>query len=674
MAFNSEHLGVIAQPIGGNGIRIVSYRTDDAQDVVTSASYFTNATSFGLRESDVIFVSRLFGEAGPYIVIIETIDDAGDGTAIVSDMERYGIEYRASYLEAEADYHPLFAPAFIKTAGYSVPGDDGGALYKWVASEPAHGGKLSISLAFSGDTEWYELTEPVVRPEMFGAGKVKTTLSTDALLRMVTYVNATSAPIWLSAIYRSDEPLDFTCDGLIIEGTTAHTSGFVFDGSDGIRLDQTAIDSVMTRFRLSNFCLLTTGRMLYKGFYYTTKDSTGGGATMREIHGLQLSGESSFDLDGELLGQPIELRDAGWLAGFDLNNCDNAHIDYCRIFGSWQSWQNNNPVSNPKFPVETFGIKITNSTYICINDVQMMFFRHGFFVTGQGEGCKLTDCAATACWNGFTASALVGPSNQITLERNHFSGYNWGVNIGEDSGGTMMHVLRDNLIFMFPGNNYSTGYRHIVFNGLRSTVRNNHLYVHSTDDPSVRVDVGMDILNSNNLIIGNTFQRFDVAIRTSSGAGSNVISTNYTVASVNVLTVAPLVDNGPGTTCYLNEGDKRPLWPATLYSNTGEITIHSAGNAVSIYGGSAVSPYLKLQLPNVSGSPVNYFDMISAIAGSAPQIRARGSDTDIDVRFTPAGAGLVRFGTRTASSDAAVTGYIEIKDAAGTVRKLAVID
>ena len=34
---------------------------------------------------------------------------------------------------------------------------------------------------------------------------------------------------------------------------------------------------------------------------------------------------------------------------------------------------------------------------------------------------------------------------------------------------------------------------------------------------------------------------------------------------------------------------------------------------------------------------------------------------------------MVKFGARTASGDAAITGYIEIKDSGGTVRKLAVI-
>lgn len=56
-----------------------------------------------------------------------------------------------------------------------------------------------------------------------------------------------------------------------------------------------------------------------------------------------------------------------------------------------------------------------------------------------------------------------------------------------------------------------------------------------------------------------------------------------------------------------------------------------------------------------------------------PTIRAEGSAADVDLQLQGKGSGKLRFGTRTATADAPVTGYIEIKDAAGTLRKLAVI-
>lgn len=72
-------------------------------------------------------------------------------------------------------------------------------------------------------------------------------------------------------------------------------------------------------------------------------------------------------------------------------------------------------------------------------------------------------------------------------------------------------------------------------------------------------------------------------------------------------------------------------------------------------------------------STVNNITISGATATNAPALSVRGSDTNIDLALTPKGTGLVRFGTLTANADAPITGYITIKDSAGTTRKLAVI-
>lgn len=59
----------------------------------------------------------------------------------------------------EANYHPPVGPAAIRTDGYATAGDGGGALYRMVGSEPAHAGKLSITLADAITVVWYEIAE-----------------------------------------------------------------------------------------------------------------------------------------------------------------------------------------------------------------------------------------------------------------------------------------------------------------------------------------------------------------------------------------------------------------------------------------------------------------------------------------------------------------------------------
>lgn len=84
--------------------------------------------------------------------------------------------------------------------------------------------------------------------------------------------------------------------------------------------------------------------------------------------------------------------------------------------------------------------------------------------------------------------------------------------------------------------------------------------------------------------------------------------------------------------------------------------------------------YVTTQLRVVhTASAVNLIDITGGATGNAPSIAAVGSDTNIDIALTTKGTGNVRFGTLTANADAAITGYITIKDSAGDLRKLAVI-
>lgn len=53
---------------------------------------------------------------------------------------------------------------FVQTAGYSTAGDGGGAMYKRVATEPSHAGKVQ-----SADGGWWEITETELDVRMFGA-------------------------------------------------------------------------------------------------------------------------------------------------------------------------------------------------------------------------------------------------------------------------------------------------------------------------------------------------------------------------------------------------------------------------------------------------------------------------------------------------------------------------
>lgn len=77
-------------------------------------------------------------------------------------------------------------------------------------------------------------------------------------------------------------------------------------------------------------------------------------------------------------------------------------------------------------------------------------------------------------------------------------------------------------------------------------------------------------------------------------------------------------------------------------------------------------------------TPETYLEVVAGVAasaGGAPNItvKAHNSWANADLRLSPLGTGKVRFGTHVGSGDASISGYVEIKDSTGTIRRLAVI-
>lgn len=71
------------------------------------------------------------------------------------------------------------------------------------------------------------------------------------------------------------------------------------------------------------------------------------------------------------------------------------------------------------------------------------------------------------------------------------------------------------------------------------------------------------------------------------------------------------------------------------------------------------------------GNSVNCLQVSGAAPGGVPTLSAQGATADLDIGLTPKGTGHVRFGIHAAAT-LSPTGYIEIKDAGGAVRRLLV--
>jgi hypothetical protein len=139
------------------------------------------------------------------------------------------------------------------------------------------------------------------------------------------------------------------------------------------------------------------------------------------------------------------------------------------------------------------------------------------------------------------------------------------------------------------------------------------------------------------------------------GGGLTQMQIAHTASAVNYVQVTGAATGQP------------PAISAQGSDGNVNMTLRSKGTGYIGFTSGAGSGIL-LGLPNGSA---NYFTVASSNASSAPILASAGSDTDIDLTLTPKGTGNVRFGTYTASI-LTPTGFIEVKDSGGTVRRLLV--
>jgi hypothetical protein len=98
--------------------------------------------------------------------------------------------------------------------------------------------------------------------------------------------------------------------------------------------------------------------------------------------------------------------------------------------------------------------------------------------------------------------------------------------------------------------------------------------------------------------------------------------------------------------------------PLQIQCNNNGIDFYQSGNSILSIAGPS--------------SNVNGLGVYGATTGVTPQIFAQGSDSNIDILLMPKGTGRVGFGTFVGTGDVACSGYIEVKAADGSIKKLMV--
>jgi hypothetical protein len=168
--------------------------------------------------------------------------------------------------------------------------------------------------------------------------------------------------------------------------------------------------------------------------------------------------------------------------------------------------------------------------------------------------------------------------------------------------------------------------------------------------------VAQGLANANLLIAANGIGR--IAFQTNGTSQTEQMRVSNTTSAVNYVQVTGSA-TGSNPIISSQGSDGNVGMTLTTKGTFGLTVKSSAGGNIftATHGNSATSNYLTLN---------------ATVAGSQPTISVANSvDADVDIVFTPKGAGAVRFGTYTASV-LTPTGYITIKDSGGTSRRLLV--
>jgi hypothetical protein len=183
-------------------------------------------------------------------------------------------------------------------------------------------------------------------------------------------------------------------------------------------------------------------------------------------------------------------------------------------------------------------------------------------------------------------------------------------------------------------------------------------------------------------IVWRNFGGVAMTIRSDSTSGASpisLLSTNntFTVAGLNDSPISDFVHSSNAVN-YLRFQNATSGNLATIRTQGSDanvaMQIRTKGTAPIRFQSQDSGANDEFRIGGIYSSPVNYLHAYGSNSGDQnPTIFAAGTDANINLRLTPKGTGLVRFGSHASSGDTSITGYITILDDSGNQRKLAVI-
>lgn len=215
--------------------------------------------------------------------------------------------------------------------------------------------------------------------------------------------------------------------------------------------------------------------------------------------------------------------------------------------------------------------------------------------------------------------------------------------------------------------------------------------------------MGGTITASTPLLINHTwnnsgvgFQCVDVNITNSaSDSSSNFIRVQLGGSQIMKLTKTGRFELGAGGASAIFDGAGNSVIGSYLWLTGAELRIEQTGSigfsSSGLFGSPDINFYRRSSgiLSQRAGATAQTYELYGVYTDSSNYVRASLSATstsvtlaaetagtgadDIDIAITPAGTGLLKFGSHSSIAAETVTGYITIKDSGGTSRKIAVV-
>ncbi len=319
----------------------------------------------------------------------------------------------------------------------------------------------------------------------------------------------------------------------------------------------------------------------------------------------------------------------------------------------------------------------------------------GYAIAAAGPtlGLRVTNNGMTRCRHGFTTiGGVTGFPHNVKVS----------INTTRDTSqaGLDTHAAGDDILFEVNDVSRSGG------SGITIRSRNTRLVSNDIDSVAVHgIALAEDILSDVTLDDNNisraaqhgiscavSCKNLKITKQNVSNVGADGItlfssgtsdSTGLIVSETKVLGYglsfpnrAGLITSGPVGSTGAIIGGGNLFGPLAGSANYGIRTLNLSGSAVvdnSAFGTFGVTPFdtgsnVSLGNKRVDGSVAQI-----QLDYAGATIRSIGPNTNEDILIIPKGSGRLRFGAWTTNADAAVNGYVEIKSADGTVRKLATI-